>query len=107
MITLLIVAAAAMVGWTMWRRRAAVPAPSVPVPTVQPNQLAPQAVVANAFSDLLNIGTNSLAQWFRERVNPKPGEAVPYKPPPLASKGPTISVPAGSTPNLQTTPIYA
>src|SRR5688572_15486967 len=110
-ITILIVAAAAVMGWLLWRSRQqqVVVVGSVPTPTVAPSQVSPQAVIANAFGNLLNFGSNWLAQWANTKLNaptPNPATTTPYKPPTLTSKGPSTTVPAGSTPNLVTTPTY-
>lgn len=101
----LLIAAAAAVGFVLWHRsRGAVTGATVPGATVAPTVVSPQAVVANAFSDLLNFGANWAAQYFATKSQANPGEAVPYKPPPVTSRGPTTAVPAGATPNVQTTP---
>ncbi len=103
---ILLIAAAAAVGFVLGqRRRGAVTGATVPGATVAPRVVSPQAVVANAFSDLLNFGANWAAQYYSSKTQAKPGEAVPYKPPTITSKGPTTSVPAGATPNIQTTPV--
>jgi hypothetical protein len=108
----LLVAAAAVAGFVLWSRRRQgldrffnnAAAASVPTPTVAPTQLAPQAIVSNAFSDLLQAGQNWASQYFRERVAPRQADAVPYKPPPITSKGPSPAVPAANTPAIVTTP---
>jgi len=100
----LLVAAAAVAGFVLWSRRRGQAGASVPTPTVAPTQLAPQAIVSNAFSDLLQAGQNWASQYFRERVAPRQADAVPYKPPPITSKGPSPAVPAANTPAIVTTP---
>ena len=104
MVTLLIVAAAA-VGLFFWakKRQMLAQAASVPGATVAPSQLAPQAIVAQSFADLLQWGSNWSAQWFKDRIVKQP-DAVPYKPIPITSKPVSPATPAASTPAIVTTP---
>jgi uncharacterized iron-regulated membrane protein len=102
---LVLVAAAAVAGIVLWsrRRRQAAAMIAPPAATVAPTQLAPQAIVANAFSDLLNAGANWAAQYIRDKGTRQP-DAVPYKPPPIASKPATAATPISNTPAVVTTP---
>jgi hypothetical protein len=103
----LLVAALAAVGLVLWmrhRRAGGVPAAGIPTTTVTPTELAPQAVVARSFSDLLQVGANWAAQWFSTKVAAPQQAAVPYKPPPITSKPATPATPAANTPNVQTIP---
>lgn len=104
----LIAAAAVVVGILLWKTmrtaQAAESAAGAPVPpTVAPLP----AQLANAFSTLLGSAVNTTAQWFTDKLTgPSRGNLVTEKPEPVNGKGPTVAVPAGSTPNVVTEPRY-
>jgi hypothetical protein len=111
-VVILVAAAAVVAGIIVWKKKAAA-APlrfSAPPPP-EPRPL--QGVLADAFSDLVRGVTNAGVQWFSDKVN-KPAApegmggkgTVTEKPAPVTGQGPSVAVPAGSTPNVLTTASY-
>ena len=104
-LVILIAAALVVVGILIWKAQktagqAAAGAPKTPDAPPLPAQLA------NAFSTLLGSAVNTTAQWFSDRLSTPSRGVVTEKPTPVNGKGPTVSVPAGSTPNVVNQPTY-